>query len=190
MEVLTHYNKSFNKIVYAQKETKNREFDTCNFINCDFSNSLFLSCLFTNCVFTSCNLSITKFNHCQLDNITFKECKLLGVNFSSCNDFLFSLKFDACILDCCSFARKKMQKTPFINSSVKDVDFSECDLTHSIFKNADLTNTIFSNTNLKSVNFLTAKNYTIDPERNSISKAKFSLEGVLGLLNKYDIKIG
>src|SRR5690606_22203636 len=114
---------------------------------------------------------------------------LLGVNFSTCNDFLFSLKFDDCILDCCSFTRKKLHKTPFINSSVKDADFSECDLSNSVFKNTDLTNTVFSNTNLKGVNFVTAKNYNIDPEQNNIAKAKFSLEGVIGLLNKYDIKI-
>lgn len=97
------------------------------------------------------------------------------MNFSYCNDFLFSLKFDGCNLDCCSFVRKKIHKTPFVNSSIKDTDFSECDLTNSVFKNVDLANSIFSNSNLKSVNFLTAKNYNIDPERNNIMKAKFSL---------------
>ena len=82
-----------------------------------------------------------------------------------------------------------MLKTSFMNTSMKNVDFTECDLTKSIFLNTDLMNAIFYKTILKEVNFLTAANYTIDPELNNIKKAKFSLYGVAGLLNKYDIKI-
>jgi fluoroquinolone resistance protein len=82
-----------------------------------------------------------------------------------------------------------MTKTHFINSSLKNVDFSECDLTKSVFSTADLTNGIFYNTILKDVDFLTAYNYIIDPELNTIKKAKFSVNGISGLLNKYDILI-
>jgi uncharacterized protein YjbI with pentapeptide repeats len=72
---------------------------------------------------------------------------------------------------------------------LKNVDFTESDMTKSIFSNADLMNSIFDRTILKEVDFLTAINYSIDPEINIIKKAKFSLHGVPGLLNKYDIKI-
>ena len=47
----------------------------------------------------------------------------------------------------------------------------------------------FDNSNLEKVDFTTAFNFSIDPEINRIKKAKFSLAGVLGLLNKYDIII-
>ena len=82
-----------------------------------------------------------------------------------------------------------MTKTSFVNSSMKNVDFSECDLTKSIFSNTDLMNATFYKTILKEVDFLTAANYSIDPEMNTIKKAKFSLHGVSGLLEKYDIQI-
>jgi fluoroquinolone resistance protein len=114
---------------------------------------------------------------------------LLGINFSDCNDSLFTVKFTGCILDYCSFAKKKLMKTTFINSSVKNVDFSECDLTKSVFSNTDLMNSVFNRTILKEVDFLTASNYIIDPELNNIRKAKFSLNGIAGLLYKYDISI-
>ena len=39
------------------------------------------------------------------------------------------------------------------------------------------------------IDFKTSYNYSIDPEVNSIKKAKFSLEGISGLLYKYDIVI-
>eukprot|EP01093_Parvamoeba_rugata_P018956 TRINITY_DN8261_c0_g1_i1.p1 TRINITY_DN8261_c0_g1~~TRINITY_DN8261_c0_g1_i1.p1 ORF type:complete len:133 (-),score=4.02 TRINITY_DN8261_c0_g1_i1:4-402(-) len=122
-----HYDKTFEGIVYSNKETKNREFDQCAFINCDFSNGMFTSSTFTRCTFTGCNLTSTKLVDCKLDKITFKGCKLLGVNFSEANDLLFSVNFEECILDYCSFNRKKIRNTPFRDCSIKEVDFSDSD---------------------------------------------------------------
>jgi uncharacterized protein YjbI with pentapeptide repeats len=61
-------------------------------------------------------------------------------------------------------------------------------LANSVFDNCNLENAILM-TQLKEVNFLTAYNYKIDPEFNPMKKAKFSTEGISGLLDKYDIKI-
>jgi uncharacterized protein YjbI with pentapeptide repeats len=132
---------------------------------------------------------MVKLRQCQLNDVTFKDCKLVGVNFADCNDFLFAVTFDGCMLDYCSFVKKKMPKTLFRNSSMKHVDFTESNLTKATFSNTDLTNAIFSRTILKEVDFLTASNYSIDPELNVVKKAKFSRYGVGGLLEKYDIEI-
>ena len=102
---------------------------------------------------------------------------------------MIRIKFDGSILDYCSLAGKKKQKTSFINISMKNVDFTECDLTKSKFSNTDLMNSVFNRTILKEADFLTAINYNIDPEMNNIRKAKFSLYGITGLLIKYDIVI-
>jgi fluoroquinolone resistance protein len=50
-------------------------------------------------------------------------------------------------------------------------------------------NSVFSRTVLKEADLTAASNYIIDPESNNIRKAKFSISGVSGLLNKYDISI-
>jgi hypothetical protein len=42
---------------------------------------------------------------------------------------------------------------------------------------------------LERTDFRTSYNYSIDPEINRISKAKFSINGVVGLLGKYNIEI-
>ena len=70
-----------------------------------------------------------------------------------------------------------------------EVDFSETDLSESVFAQCDLSRSIFSNTNLEKVDFRTSFNYSFDPSINRIKKAKFSSEGVIGLLSKYDIVI-
>jgi uncharacterized protein YjbI with pentapeptide repeats len=72
---------------------------------------------------------------------------------------------------------------------LKEVDFSECDLTESIFENCDLNSANFDQTILEKADLRTAYNYSIDPEINRIKKAKFSIQSISGLLIKYDIKI-
>ncbi|WP_232793668.1 pentapeptide repeat-containing protein [Siphonobacter sp. SORGH_AS_0500] len=66
-----------------------------------------------------------------------------------------------------------MIKTLFDDCSLKSVDFSSCVLTGSNFQHCDLENAVFSQTKLDQVNFLTAYNYTIDPENNLIKKLDF-----------------
>ena len=82
-----------------------------------------------------------------------------------------------------------MPKTTFTNCSLKETNFVSADLTKSVFENCNLDNAIFNDTKLKEVDFKTAYNYKIDPEFNPMKKAKFSSAGILGLLDKYDIKI-
>ncbi|MCC8144887.1 MAG: pentapeptide repeat-containing protein [Bacteroidales bacterium] len=72
---------------------------------------------------------------------------------------------------------------------MSEVDFNDCDLSKSKFINCDLSGAAFERTQLIQTDFRTAYNYTIDPEKNNIKKAVFSLSGVRGLLRKYDIKI-
>tara|TARA_R110000744_G_scaffold12861_2_gene37887 strand:- start:298 stop:510 length:213 start_codon:yes stop_codon:yes gene_type:complete len=69
------------------------------------------------------------------------------------------------------------------------VDFNESDLTETQFESCDLQSAIFENSNLEKVDFRTAFHYTFDPEKNKITRAKFSKEGALGLLKKYNIQI-
>lgn len=189
MEKFFHEDKLFQNLLYSGKETKNREFENCTFNNCDFSNGNFTSCKFIDCVFNNCNFTMTKLTNTQLNNILFKDCKLLGVNFSNTSDFLFGVKFEGGVLDYAIFVKKKLHKTMFNKTSIKSADFTDADLTKSIFSESDLLNSVFYNTNLKEVNFSTAINFIIDPEINNLKKTIFSLHGISGLLNKYDIII-
>jgi uncharacterized protein YjbI with pentapeptide repeats len=123
-------------------------------------------------------------------DIEFKECKLLGLNFEECSQLLFSVVFENCILNLSSFYKVILKKTRFSNCSIKEVDFTESDLTGSLFANCDFTKAKFDRTILQKVDLRTSYNYSIDPERNRIKKAKFSMAEVIGLLDKYDIEIG
>jgi len=68
-------------------------------------------------------------------------------------------------------------------------DFSEADLTKALFENCDLSGAMFSRTNLVAANLSSAYNFSIDPENNSIKKAVFSSQSLMGLLDKYGIVV-
>ena len=82
-----------------------------------------------------------------------------------------------------------LKKTNYRVCSLHEVEFTEADLNNASFDNCDLFRATFRNTILESADFRTAYNYSIDPEVNRLKKAKFSLAGIVGLLDKYDIEI-
>ena len=113
----------------------------------------------------------------------------MGINFSITQSFMFSVSFEDCVLDYSSFMDKKMVKTIFKKTSLKEVTFSRAILTSSVFEDCNLNSTIFNQTDLTSVDFSTAYNYIIEPELNTVKKAIFSHQGLAGLLTTYGIKI-
>ena len=189
MEQFIHIHKTFEKVIYQDRKINNREFDGCTFLNCDFSNSDFSYNVFIDCVFIDCNMGNMQLAASSLKTVTFTNCKLLGIEFGKCEDFLFNVSFDNCILDYASFANKKMAKTKFLNNSMRDVIFTGTNLSEAVFDNSNLEGAVFTDSILKKAVFTTAHNYKIDPEANDIRLARFSNEGLSGLLYKYDIKI-
>lgn len=114
---------------------------------------------------------------------------MLGLHFDRCNEFGLSFSFESCNLNHSTFYRTKIKKSTFRNTHLQEADFSECDLTGSLFDHCDLARATFDNTVIENADFRTSYNYSIDPEINRIKGARFSLHGISGLLEKYDIII-
>ena len=88
-----------------------------------------------------------------------------------------------------SFQKLRLKATVFERCKLQEVDFGEADLTSAVFDICDLARAVFENTVLEKVDFLTACNFSIDPQINRIKKAKFSMIGLVGLLDKYGIEV-
>ena len=82
-----------------------------------------------------------------------------------------------------------LEGTCFKNFNLQETDFTDSNLTESIFDTCDLAMTIFDFTILEKTDLRTSFNYSIDPEKNWIKGAKFSISGIVGLLDKYDIEV-
>ena len=188
-ESIYYTHQQFEKSSFPIKGNRETQFDSCTFKNCDFTEVNFAGCDFSNTTFEDCNLSMVKFGYIGLDKVHFVGCKMVGADFTTVKDFLFNPRFSSCILDYAAFMKKKNRKGRFENCSLKGADFSEADLTDSLFEQCDLSSAVFMNSTLNGVNFITSFNFTIDPDRNALRKAKFSTNGLSGLLTKYGILV-
>lgn len=189
MEQFFISDETFDKVDFKANPPKVGEYECCTFSSCDFSNTDLSEIKFVDCVFDACNLSLVKLSNTVLRDITFKGCKMLGLRFDSCNQFGLSFSADHCVLNHSSFYKVKLVKTSLKDCQLQETDFSECDLTASILRNCDLFGAMFDGTILEKTDLRTSCKYVIDPDKNRIKKAKFSLQGIPGLLTKYDIEI-
>jgi len=211
--------KNFIDINFSEKQFFPGEYDNCTFSNCIFTNANLSDFSFEECSFNTCDFSNAKTTNTTFQSVAFKNCKLLGLHFDDCNRFLFSLRFNTsrlasgskniffnaswacpedyllsfyfenCQLNLSSFYQLKIKNTKFKNCILQEVDFTESNLTGSGFESCDFSGAMFANTILEKADFRTSINYSINPELNRIQKAKFSLQGITGLLDKYDITI-
>lgn len=189
MEPVLEENEIFDSVNYTIEPLAKGEYEHCEFVNCNFANTDLSKIKFTECRFTGCNLSAASITGTAFREIVFKDCKLLGLQFDTCNEMLFEVQFEHCIINLANFFKRKLKNTRFIHCSLTETDFSEADLSNAVFEHCDLSGAVFDNTILEKTNFTTANNYSIDPEKNRIKKATFTLPAVIGLLDKYDITI-
>lgn len=189
MEHIFVEEKTFDKVGFTDNPLQKGEYENCVFSHCNFANSSLAEVRFMECVFVNCNISMVDLSQTVLQDIQFKGCKMLGLHFENCNHFGFAVQFENCLLNHSSFYRVALKKTVFTNSQLHDVDFTESDLTSSIFEHCDLARAVFDRTIVEKVDLRTSHSFSIDPELNKIAKAKFSLSGIVGLVDKYDIEI-
>jgi fluoroquinolone resistance protein len=164
-------------------------FEDCTFVNCDLSYANLSHITFINCVMDTCNLSLIKIVDTGFQDVDFKHCKITGVNFADSSNFSLAVNFTKCVLDYTVWHKKKLKGTVFNECSLEEADFSETDITNAVFEKCNLNRTIFNRTILKGADLRTAYNFNIDPENNTINKAKFSADALAGLLTKYNLII-
>lgn len=179
----------FDRIDYTTALLERGEYENCTFKNCNFYNADLSNFIFRECTFDGCDLSMVTFKNTTLNDIRFLNSKIMGVQFQECNSFLLSFGFENCIVKLSVFYKLKLKKIKFANCNLQETDFTEADLMNATFDNCDLYRAVFYNTNLEKADFRSSFNYSFDPERNRIKKARFSRLGIAGLLDKYNIEI-
>ena len=188
-DAFSYEDETFEKLNSPGKAYRDKEFEACTFRQCDLSSCDFGNTRFTDCTFIHCNLTMVQLNNVRLAGVTFRDCKLMGVVFTPCADFLFSPRFENCILDYASFMGRKMMNTSFIGCTLKDTNFTNANLSKSCFDKSRLEGALFNGSILKEADLRTASAFSIDPELNDLAGARFSPEGLPGLLQKYGIVI-
>lgn len=181
--------KTFDGINFAEEVLEKGEYENCTFRNCQLAEIDLSGFVFIDCVFESCDMSMAKLKNTSFRDVLFKNCKQLGLRFDDCNKMLISFSFENCTLNLSSFYKLKLKGLSMKDSKLHEADLVEADLTNANFQNCDFDRAMFENTILEGADFRTAYNFTIDPEKNKMKKARFSSQSLGGLLTKYNLKI-
>ncbi len=160
-----------------------QEFVRCTFADCDLKQVDLAGKVFVECTFRSCDLSLAETTKTSWRGVRFEHCKLLGLRFDRCHTFLLELAFESSILDLASFHGLRLKNTVFSNCRLRETDLSGADLSGASFTGCDLGGAVFDSTGLEGADLRNAQHYSIDPAKNRIRKARFSKDGLEGLLH-------
>jgi uncharacterized protein YjbI with pentapeptide repeats len=174
---------------FTNEDIMYKDFERCYFTDCDFSQCNYTGSAFIDCNFTGCNFKEAKVNYAGLRTVFFDGCDFTGVNFSMVDPLFFSVEFKNCKLDYTKFYTLKVKGTIFTNCSIIAADFMGTDLTEVLFDNCNLHKSVFHDSVANKADFTTSYNFSIDPERNKLRRARFSQDGLKGLLEKYEIVV-
>ena len=189
----TYAEETFEQVQLKQNDVVSAEFRECRFVRCGFSDSVLRACAFEECVFLECDLSLVKLPHSSFSSTRFEGSKIIGVNWTEARWMALRLwqpvRFKNCIINHSTFLGLDLKGVSFVECMAKDVDFREANLSKADFSGSDLTGAQFGGTNLTGANLQSALNYSIDPGRNVLKGARFSLPEAMSLLSGLDIEI-
>lgn len=189
MNDLLTEDQTFDKIDYTHSAIEKGSYEYCVFRHCNFSNCDLSYIKFLECEFEDCNFSNTTFRATALQDSQMNGCKIMGVHFEECNAFGFSVHFSKCQLDHSSFYKMDLTRSRFTHCRMHGTDLSGANLSSLVLAGCDLLNAKIEHCDLSHADFRKAVNYTLDPDMNTMKKARFSLPEVTGLLAKYNIEI-
>ena len=183
------YNQVFDQLSDTPSNLVSQDFEQCTFRQLDLSKRSLSGSSFVNCQFDTCILTNADIRNTKLYDVTFLRSRLIQLDFGHCNPFGFHVDFTGCQLDHTIFLNRNLKKTRFIECSMKEAHFLKCDLTKAEFDQCNLELARFGECNLTQVNFSSSFNLKMDLDDNVVKKARFSLHNLPGLLSKYDLVI-
>jgi len=165
----------------------------CTFERCIWVEAIFQSCRFVDCHFRNCDCSLFQVPGSTFSSVRFENTKLLGMNWSLADWPEIGIgdppTINKCSLNHSTFLGVHLGAVKLRRSEAINVDFREAVLSGSDFAFTDLKDSLFQSTDLIGADFRYARNYHIDPSKNKITKAKFSLPEAMALLYSMDIDI-
>lgn len=181
---------TFTQVRMDGVEIASSVFSDCTFVRCSFAKTSFRSCRFLNCVFQHCDLSLARVPNAFLSGVRFEDSKTVGVSWPDAKwsgKIQEPLVFARCVISHSTFNGLQLKALKLLDCLAVDVDFRDANLSGADFSGTDLAESLFSNTNLPGADFGKARNYSINPGRNILTRAKFSLPEALALLYSLEI---
>ncbi len=186
-----HADQVFEDIHLERDELVSSEFYDCAFVRCSFVESVFRNCRFVNCAFQRCDLSLVQVPGSTFSATRFEDSKAIGVDWTQADwptaGLANPVGFFRSAISHSTFIGLRLRGIQIRDCVAVDVDFREADLSQADFAGTDLSQSLFSSTDLTEADLSRARNYHIDPARNVLRQARFSLPEAMSLLYSMDI---
>lgn len=188
-----YHDQVFKELFLGEVEITSCSFMDCTFLRSSFSKVIFTSCRFIDCEFTECDFSLVKLPDCVFSGGAIRDSKVIGVDWTHVSWTEMGLRkplmIENCAISHSTFIGLDLSEFKIRRCVAVNVDFREANLHKVDFRETDLMDSLFSNTNLTDADFRGAQNYQIDPTRNKIQGAKFSLPEAMALLYSMEIDL-
>lgn len=168
------------------------EFENCRFRHCRFPTMTFRSCAFVHCQFEACDLGLVKVPGSRFTEAQFTDCKLIGVDWceaSALTGLTTSMSFLRCVISYGFFVKLDLTGARIEECEAKEVDFSGATLRRASLVHSDLEGAKFVECDMREADLTGAHGYVIDPTRNKVKKARFSLPDAVGLLTVFGVVV-
>jgi uncharacterized protein YjbI with pentapeptide repeats len=88
-----------------------------------------------------------------------------------------------------SFYAMNLEHIQLNHCDLKGSDFTGITAINASFPGCNFTDVTFDESDLSGADFTTSTDYRINPLKNRIKKAKFSVSGLYGLVSDFDIEV-
>lgn len=176
------YDTLITKGALTENLLAHRHFENCVFQNCDFSDVSITGVLFEDCRLLDCNLSSVDLRDSAWQLCHLENCKLIGLDWTRVNPLGFDVEFVNCNLSHSFFTGLKLKQLKMTECRLQGTVFEHCDLQGTQFINCDFTDAQFFQNNLEKAKFISPSNLVVNPAENRMRGAQFPLESLPGLL--------
>jgi len=184
-----HSGGRFEAVEVDDHRLEGHTFEGCVFVSCHFGEAPLAGVSFISTEFVRCEFLLTKLAGATLNGVTFRECKLVGLHFTECNRFGFQPAFEGCLIDQCVFQKNTWKKGRFTGSRLRQTDFLDCGLREACFDDTTFEEVRVDGCDLERADFRRAAGYALDPARNRLAKARFSLPEAESFLRFLGIRL-
>jgi fluoroquinolone resistance protein len=164
------------------------DFTDCVFVGLEFRAVRLLSCRFFDCRFERVDASAVDLTDCTFRGTSFKDCKFLGINWTILRA-LQEPRWERCLLDGGCFQALQLEGVEWIESRLREVDFSDCNLKQAKFHASQLEGSNFNGANLKQADFTGATGVSLDPRHARLDQTLLEMDALVRMATLLGVKL-
>ena len=166
----------------AEGEALNQvELYRCEVLNAKLSGATLKRWVFEECTFRDCDLSNITWEGCTFEGCTFRDCRLIGSDWRHIASLTAAVNFERCDLSMSQLSGVRLLSSRFEGSRCIDVDFSQADLSESVWLETEVTDALFEESKLNKANLTGAIGEQFDPQTSQLNGALVSITTAIRL---------